>query len=579
MRHFVTTLFLLIAFKSQAQIMMPLFNGKDLNGWYTYFNSKGKNSDPDPDKVFRIDNGQLHISGKEFGYLCTEKSYKDFHLVAEFKWGTKKWPPRASDTVKRDNGIIFNIPVDTKDNVWPKSIECQIQEGDIGDIYLLPGATIVTNGKRQTGNYFRIKKTADGELPTGQWNTVEIISKGGNISYLVNGKTVNTGSDPNVTEGKIAIQSEGAEIYYRKIEIANLEPAAAWGKPADTPNGTLRSPVVTPDGRVTFRVYAPEAKNVSARVNSDFFQGPLPFVRNEQGVWSATTKPVSSGAYRYNFMVDGMIVLDNRNPLTSPGALNVQSMVVVSKENDADDIQVNNPNIAHGTISTVYYNSPVAGPYRRMYVYLPPNYEKGKKYPVLYLLHGGGDDDASWPTVGRPNFILDNLIAAGKAKPMVIVMPSGNINGNLQRVSSSEKDLLIPELLRVIIPYMEANYHVSKSPKDRALAGLSMGGGETADIGLTHTKQFPYLGIWSSGLPNRKGFEQKFGPTLNKETAPLKLIYYGYGTRDPAKPDAEATMKFFDTYGIKYISEETPGGHVWANWRLYLSHMAPLLFR
>jgi hypothetical protein len=220
MKHFVAILFVFACLDSQAQTMKPLFNGKDLNGWYTFFNSKGKNNDPE--KIFLIAGGQLHISGKEFGYLATEKSYKDFHLVAEFKWGTKKWPPRAGDTVRRDNGIIFNIPLDTKDSVWPKSIECQVQEGDVGDIYLLPGATIVANGKRQTGNYFRIKKTTDGEFPTGQWNKVEVISKGGNITYIVNGKTVNTASDPNVTEGKIAIQSEGAEIFYRKIDITEL---------------------------------------------------------------------------------------------------------------------------------------------------------------------------------------------------------------------------------------------------------------------------------------------------------------------------------------------------------------------
>jgi hypothetical protein len=220
MKYLVVTFLLLTGFDSRAQTAKPLFNGKDLNGWYTFFNSKGKNNDPE--KIFLVEDSQLHISGKEFGYLATEKSYKDFHLVAEFKWGIKKWPPRAGDTVRRDNGIIFNIPMAQKDGVWPKSIECQVQEGDVGDIYLLPGTTIVANGKRQSGNYFRVKKTTDAERPTGQWNTVEVISKGGNITYKVNGTIVNTASDPNVTEGKIGIQSEGAEIFYRKIEVTEL---------------------------------------------------------------------------------------------------------------------------------------------------------------------------------------------------------------------------------------------------------------------------------------------------------------------------------------------------------------------
>ena len=355
------------------------------------------------------------------------------------------------------------------------------------------------------------------------------------------------------------------------------ESPAVWSKPDETPNDSLVSPEVSPDGRVTFRLYAPEAKNVTVRVNSDFFRGPLSFVKDKRGVWSATAEPVSSGAYRYNFMADGAIVLDSRNPSTSPGAINVQSMVEVSL--GSDDIQANQAGIAHGTLSTVFYDSPVAGPNRRLHLYLPPGYEQGKDYPVLYLVHGGGDDDAAWPTVGRANFILDNLIANGKAKPMVIVFPNGSVKGNLQVVPGPDKDPFIAELMTVIIHYIETNYRVSKLPEDRALAGLSRGGNQTAYIGMTHTKQFRYLGIFSSGFPNQKAFEEKYGPTCGQDAARLKLVYFGYGTRDPAKPGAQSAQKMFDRYGIKYQSEETPGGHVWANWRLYLSHFAPLLFR
>jgi len=354
-------------------------------------------------------------------------------------------------------------------------------------------------------------------------------------------------------------------------------PPAKWSKPAFISNDTIISPYVFPDGRVRFEVYAPAAKNVSVRVNSDFTRKPIEFVKNKQGVWSATTVPIKSGAYRYNFMIDGSLVLDNRNPLTSAGATNVQSMVIVST--GSEDFQANKAGISHGMLCTIYYDSPIAGKHRRMHVYLPPNYEQGTTYPVLYLLHGGGDDDVAWATVGQVNFIMDNLIAAGKAKPMIVVLPNCNIKGNLQRVSSSAKDPLIPELFSVIIPYMETHFRVSKSDNDRALAGLSMGGGETAYIGLTHAQKFPYLGIFSAGLPNRKGFEQKYGARIKEMTANLKLIYYGYGTRDPARPDAEATEAYFDSHGIQYVSEETPGGHVWANWRLYLSHLAPRLFR
>jgi enterochelin esterase family protein len=274
---------------------------------------------------------------------------------------------------------------------------------------------------------------------------------------------------------------------------AVAERAAVWSKPAETPNDSLVSPEVAPDGRVTFRLYAPEARNVSLRMNSDFGRGSLKFVKATNGVWSATSEPAPAGAYRYNFMVDGTTVPDCRNPYTSAGVKTVQSVVEVSR--GADDLQANQPGIAHGTISTVYYDSSVAGPGRRLHIYLPPNYEKIRNYPVLYLIHGGGDSDESWPTVGRPNFILDNLIAAGKAKPMVIVFPNGSINGNLQQVKDSDQDPFTPELLTFIIPYIETHYRVSTSPDDRAIAGLSMGGHQTLYTGLTHTKLFHSLVI------------------------------------------------------------------------------------
>lgn len=356
------------------------------------------------------------------------------------------------------------------------------------------------------------------------------------------------------------------------------ERPAVWGKPTETPNDSLVSPEVAPDGRVTFRLYAPEAKNVSLRVNSDFHGGILKFFKATNGVWWATSEPAPAGAYRYNFIVDGSTVLDCRNPNTSSGVKSVQSVVEVSR--GADDLQANQPGIAHGTLATVYYDSTVAGNGRRMHIYLPPNYEKGEKYPVLYLIHGGGDSDESWPTAGRPNFILDNLIAAGKAKPMVIVFPNGSINGNLQQVKDPDQDPFTPELLTVIIPYIESHYRVYTSPDDRAIGGLSMGGHQTFYAGLTHPHLFHSLVILSSGLPNQKEFEKKYGPTLAKDTARLKLVWYGYGSRDLAKPNALSTMKMFDHYGIKYQSEEVSGGtHDWSTWRFCLGHFAPLLFR
>lgn len=224
MRIILIAVFLITAQLVNAQGVgkkQILFNGTDLKGWYTFLNTKGKNNDPD--KVFTVNNKMLHITGQEFGYMATEKSYKDFHLVVEFKWGAKKYPPRDADTTKRDNGICFFIPANGTDKVWPKSIECQIQEGDVGDIWLIDYTTVVVDGKRTAPkDYNRVTKKKDGEKPTGEWNTVEVIANKGKITYIVNGVVVNEAESPSESEGKILVQSEGAEIYYRKIEITEL---------------------------------------------------------------------------------------------------------------------------------------------------------------------------------------------------------------------------------------------------------------------------------------------------------------------------------------------------------------------
>ncbi|MEO6453849.1 MAG: DUF1080 domain-containing protein [Ginsengibacter sp.] len=207
--------------KSGKEHMKPLFNGKNLKGWYTFLKTKGTGNDPE--KVFNVEDGLLHISGKEFGYIATKNVYKNFHLVVEFKWGVKKYPPRDADTVKRDNGICYYFPLGEKDFVWPKSIECQIQEGDTGDFWMIDSTTIVVNGVRTLPDSFqRVQKKLDAEMPTGQWNRVEVIVAEGKIIYIVNGKVVNEAESPSLSEGKILIQSEGAEIYYRKVEIAKL---------------------------------------------------------------------------------------------------------------------------------------------------------------------------------------------------------------------------------------------------------------------------------------------------------------------------------------------------------------------
>jgi len=208
---------LLMHTNSRAQDFTPLFNGKDLNGWYTFQKGSGKNNDTA--KVFSVQDGLLHITGAVFGYIATEKSYTNFHLVAEFKWGEKKYPPR--EKAVRDNGILYYTV--GEDRVWPRAVECQVEEGDCGDFWLIDSVTMVIDGARtQATSNTRVIKKKDNEKPTGEWNRIEVIAKDGKCTHIVNGVVVNEGTDASLRSGKIVIQSEGAEIYYRKIDIQAL---------------------------------------------------------------------------------------------------------------------------------------------------------------------------------------------------------------------------------------------------------------------------------------------------------------------------------------------------------------------
>jgi len=200
-----------------AQKMQPLFNGKDLTGWYSYLKTRGKSNDSAG--VFSVKDGLLHITGQEFGYIVTNKKFNDFHLVAEFKWGEKKYPPRENRV--RDNGILYCV-VDS-DKVWPRAIECQIQEGDCGDFWLIDSVTVVIDGARtQSTKNTRAIKKKDNEKPSGEWNRLEIFMQKGKCIHIMNGVVVNEGTDASLRTGRLLIQSEGAEIYYRKIEIEEL---------------------------------------------------------------------------------------------------------------------------------------------------------------------------------------------------------------------------------------------------------------------------------------------------------------------------------------------------------------------
>jgi hypothetical protein len=218
MKNIIQYLFLMmICINAYAQQVKPLFNGKDLAGWYSFLKNRGKNNDSAG--VFSVKDGLLHITGQEFGYIVTNKKFNDFHLVVEFKWGEKKYPPRENRV--RDNGILYCVA--DSDRVWPRAIECQIQEGDCGDFWLIDSVTLVVDAApTQATKNTRVTKKKDNEKPTGEWNRLEIIFQKGKCTHIMNGVVVNEGTDASLRTGRILIQSEGAEIYYRKIEIKEL---------------------------------------------------------------------------------------------------------------------------------------------------------------------------------------------------------------------------------------------------------------------------------------------------------------------------------------------------------------------
>src|SRR6184192_166982 len=304
--------------------------------------------------------------------------------------------------------------------------------------------------------------------------------------------------------------------------VAREQPASSAAAPAVQPGRgaaqgpTVTSPEVRRDRRVTFRILAPAAQKVELRSPGDIpgvggRGAALPqLTKNADGIWEATFGPLPAGAYRYVFVVDGLTVVDARNPATSQTNTTVYSLAVVPGSDLFDT-----KNVPHGAVAAVHYNSTALGGIRRMHIYTPPGYETSRdRYPVLYLLHGAGDVDDSWTSVGRAGFILDNLIAASSAKPMIVVMPAGHVNGAGAALGGSVPvaaaegipgigsgpDPFANDFMTDLMPYVEKNYRVLTDRQSRAIAGLSMGGNQTLNIAIPHLEKFAYIGVFSSGI-------------------------------------------------------------------------------
>ncbi|HKD08873.1 MAG TPA: alpha/beta hydrolase-fold protein [Bryobacteraceae bacterium] len=365
---------------------------------------------------------------------------------------------------------------------------------------------------------------------------------------------------------------------------------------APTPNSTLKSPEVLPDHRVVFRIYAPKATDVS--VGGDWIAqgrgsgGKL--TKDDTGVFSITVGPLVPDFYSYSFNVDGVKTLDPKNAMIKQGETSLDNMFEVPGDEAAYE---DNKPVPHGEIHIDWYQSNVLDRQRCMHVYTPPGYESSKaKYPVFYLLHGGGDEDSGWSTIGRAGFIMDNLLAAKKAKPMIVVMPNGSMprpdfvpgapqTPEMQAAQRAAQQKFVSELLDNVIPYVEKNYRVLATRENRAIAGLSMGAGQTLAVAPAHLDKFAWIGVWSGGVnaPATDDFlarNASFFESPEKTNKQVKLLWIAAGSNDTlAGPGTKHLAEILDQKGIRHEFHESEGGHTWINWRHYLNDYAQLLFQ
>lgn len=391
---------------------------------------------------------------------------------------------------------------------------------------------------------------------------------------------------------------KAAAVLWCLICAAAPAVAPAAEAPPAAPKAPIRgrgpavvSPQILPEGRVTFRILAPKASEVSLR--GDWMQGfgSENLSKGDDGVWSVTVGPLVPDFYSYSFTVDGVRTVDPQNPVVKQGIRSLDSMFFLpGKEAAFED----NQPVPHGQIRKVWYRSRTLEAQRRMHVYTPPGYDAGDdRYPVLYLLHGGGDEDSGWSTIGRAGFIVDNLLAAGEARPMIVVMPNGSLPRptNLPRIApgtmpspkviAALQNRFTNELLKEILPYVEKNFRVSAGRENRAIAGLSMGGGQTLQVVTAHPDQFAYVAVWSAGIwRDAAGWETRNSAFLDnpKINQWIKLFSISVGKDDFTLGGSRALSEVLNKHGIKHRLHLSGGGHTWINWRRYLNQLVPQLF-
>jgi enterochelin esterase-like enzyme len=373
-----------------------------------------------------------------------------------------------------------------------------------------------------------------------------------------------------------------------------LSCVAALGQ-AESKVPRIVSPEISADRHVTIRLNAPNAKEVLMKCEFDPGRAEakkdkegsweIPLAKDEQGTWNITVGPIAPEIYHYYFHVDGVRTIDVANPNLKTGSLGAtlaSSLEVRGDKPAFYDLQAG----AHGDVCAVWYRSKSLGTTRRVNVYLPPDYDRDttRRYPVAYLLHGAQADENVWSRLGRANFIMDNLIAASKSVPFIIVMPFGYAEDpNTPGPHDQNTAKVGRDLIEDLIPFIDGKYRTQPDREHRALFGISMGGGEALNIGLNHLERFAYVGGYSAGIGRPATYPSTYATLLADPDAAnrqLKLLWIGCGLDDTTHlGDARALSQLLNEHGIKNTLRETEGGHTWIVWRRYLLETAPLLFR
>ncbi len=385
-------------------------------------------------------------------------------------------------------------------------------------------------------------------------------------------------------------------------EAGTTSPSTSGGMSAAQ---KVKSPEILPDNRVTFRLSAPKATEVQLMGNFPGGRG-LAMVKDEAGLWSVTTAALTPELWAYSFMVDGVRTLDPNNyNVSRDGVGFMNTLLVLGDESKVFESQ----KVPHGTVTATWIASKPMGTPRRAFIYTPPGYEDGKdKYPVLYLLHGSGGDEDAWPTMGIANVIMDNLIATGKTRPMIVVMPNaywseiasldlagprtapppGVGSGGVGATGGFQKN--IDDIVGDLVPYVDKHFRTIPTRENRALAGLSMGAGITINVGFRKLDTFASIGILSSGnftksatSPGGTAALDAVNPELLKDPAKtnkeLKVLFFSVGTEDPRYAALNQLTDSLKAAKINYVYKTYPGQHEWKVWRHSLADLAPMLFR